>query len=172
MTEENTPRGEIGDEARALRCLSDAGITVHPNGKSIAVRGDVTAGEAILAAMLAFAAATPAPVVGDGLSDEQVLDYLHKFYDPKDADRLGSDIRMTIRALRSALAATPASVTPDAGERERVDPELIDRVRYAVEHPDAKGFGLAKAGMTRHDFRRILSALTAASHAEDGKGEG
>lgn len=56
-------------------------------------------------------------------------------------------------------ALTTPARTDDAGE---VDPELIDRVKYAVERPDAQGFLLAKASMTRHDFRRILAALSPA----------
>lgn len=56
--------------------------------------------------------------------------------------------------------AQPAPEQQASGD---VDPELVERVRYAVEHPDAQGFMLAKAGMTRHDFRRILAALAPTS---------
>jgi len=67
------------------------------------------------------------------------------------------------RAVRDVLRA--ASAQPRGDAEQAVDPELIERVRFAVEHPDAQGFLLAKASMTRHDFRRILAALAQSPQA-------
>jgi hypothetical protein len=78
----------------------------------------------------------------------------------------GGGLKMAAIA-REVLAAAPTPQRADAEDVERVDPELVERVRHAVEHPDAKGFQLAKAGMTRHDFRRILAALAAMPRASD-----
>lgn len=80
-----------------------------------------------------------------------------------------------VEAIRAKQAAKPKhSPLPAhplaAVAGEGVDPELVERVRYAVDHPDAKGFQLAKASMTRHDFRRILASLSAALKRKEPQG--
>lgn len=61
----------------------------------------------------------------------------------------------------------------DGASPDRSYAELIERVEYAVEAPTAKDFAFRKAGLTRHDMRRILAALRhgATTNAKN-KGDG
>lgn len=171
MTDDAIPAGMI--DARAREVLLE-NMLAKPWGG--AAGGDfwkfalVTTDEAI-AAMLAYAKeATPA-----ASSDELdgAREALERIARPKfglqgiqedhghDTNAYNYRAMEYYKALahgyeQDARAALAASRPTDAGA---IDPELVERVRYAVEHPDAKGFALAKAGMTRHDFRRILNVL-------------
>jgi len=102
--EPTTPRAEIGDEARAMiERLRETGPKDYHNGTTWVGKPHNRDGDeaADLIERLAFAAATPAPVVGDG---------------PINSDWAGDWQGDTLTDRAASLAATPASVTPDAGE--------------------------------------------------------
>jgi len=89
--------------------------------------------------------------------------HVFRSYDMGRDDAHGEELlRDCIDHLAALQSPQPA---PRVDVERAVDLELIERVRYAVEHPDAQGFLLAKAGMTRHDFRRILAALAQSPQA-------
>ena len=170
------PRGEIADEARAdalakALCLLDSfageGLChVYGNGQTL--DADMVCAELAEAfgvqddadwwrqvPRLAFAAATPAPVVGDG-----ECDCAARFYgDDRNAHQLSC----------ATFATTPASVTPDAGEIERV---LADS--NAVHLNMLRG-GIAKPSIKQiihlygEEALRDALPLTAASHADKGE---
>lgn len=161
-TNDNEPtRAEIGDEARALLQALKAWspefddrvrpLLLCEAGRRDARDWDREDAENVIAFLLsrlAFAAATPAPAVGDGLREP-----LHEYRN---------------HVAEILVAATPASVTPDAGAVERVD-----RAWKLVVKKFAHVFGNMDDGYhpTVIEMREAIRALTAASHAEDGKGE-
>ena len=124
----STPRAETDDDAlrdaigHAQRCLATVGSTVFVNLRRDHVE-----------TLLAFAAATPAPVVGDGAKLTLLIAAISKEADTaadvirlkRDSGKEGRfDVATAINRIavwsKIALAAAPASVTPDAGEVEEL----------------------------------------------------
>jgi len=134
----STPRAEIDDDARALSLIAARKALYEKKRERHDILADDTLTEyervtSCIEAMewleseirAAFAAATPAPVVGDGYAAgveaaAKVACARKLFWDDRQEDGTcgtslmeeACDIEHAIRAL----VATPASVTPDAGE--------------------------------------------------------
>ncbi|MEG3086201.1 hypothetical protein [Sphingomonas sp. PB4P5] len=213
------PIAEIGDDARAIERMADA-MAANTASETMFLRGDNKAGWEELA-LAAFAAATPAPAVGDG--EGRLIRMGELFYhadgftemakrgdlsppapwikEQLEAEHTGDCTKQPWSCMRChaedmmvvaryvdqhmPLAATPASVTPDAGETYRHKKrgtlyEMIGTAELQASQPRCEHAELAiyrgedgklwaRNTGEFHDgrFERLTAALTRPAEGED-----